>query len=82
MKVTSEEKAIIRLKSDRQGINELAEEYGVSKAYIYKILGEESSLTLSILLKMIPIFVDKELKVDLTPEEIAFVSRIYQEGSY
>ena len=81
MKLSKDQKAIIRLKSDRHDVKDLAEEYNVSIPYIYKILGEENPIAYSILSKMIPVFVEKELKVELEPEEIEFVKQIYQEVS-
>jgi len=81
MRILKDEKAIIRLKSRRIDVKDLAEEYQVTKQYIYKILSEENPIAYSILFKMIPVFVEKELKVNLSEEEIEFIKRIYQEVS-
>ena len=76
---------ILALKGVKSGY-EVAKQFKVSHTAIYKIWDpikykpkKVSSLDTQILLKMIPVFIDKKLKVDLDPKESLRVDKLIQE---
>ena len=80
MKITTQDKRIIWLKTSIQGVSrrDLAEEYNVSEQYIYKILREFEDLDFSILTKMIPAFIQAGLKIQLEEQEISRVKELIE----
>ena len=85
-KLIEEDRAeILSLKGVRSAYK-IAEEFGVSHTMVYKIWDPEkykpkkvSSLETEILKRMIPVFIEHELKVDLDPNMIPRVDELVEE---